>query len=670
MGSKTAGVHSIDKVDNSSSIEKDVEQNQTVNNQFINDNIHVLSWNNLSVELGNSKSKSYQPILSSTNGYVEAGQVLALMGPSGSGKTIMLHALAHRTLPRSMKVNGSIHINGQPTVAAKLSQVARYVEQDDALIGSLTVKESVEFTARLSLPSSITKLERIKRVDDALTAFGIQDQAHLLIGTPLRKGISGGQKKRVSVASQLVTSPRILFLDEPTSGLDSAASREVMSYISNLAKELKLLVIISIHQPSTTTFELFDQVLLLSAGQPCFFGPREELSEYFQSIGHSIPLHTNPAEFLLDLVNIDFARDKQMAKQHLNRIHESWSSSIKSRELQAKVEQVSATSAGIENVSSWKVKHGSKPNISSLTLTLLRRAFIKSYRDMIAYQVRIAMYTALAIMMGTVWLRLPYTQESIQTFINAIFFSGAFMSFMAVAYIPAYIEDLNMMRKERANGLYGPLPFMLANFLIGLPYLLLISILFSVIAYWLVNLQPTADSFWLWTLYLFLDLLAAEGLVILISSLMPIFVVALAVTAFANGLWMCVGGFLVPPGTLNVFWKCRFSLVCTIQPPGKLLIWVADVFHYIDYQAWVTQALIINQFKYTTYHCSPSTDGGYNCMYPSDLMTEGKIRGTAVIEAYRYGYNNGENGRLVGIMIGIIFAYRLFGYMVLVLKRA
>lgn len=116
-----------------------------------------------------------------------------------------------------------------------------------------------------------------------------------------------------------------------------------------------------------------------------------------------------------------------------------------------------------------------------------------------------------------------------------------------------------MYRKEHANGLYGPLPFMLSNFLIGIPYLFLITIIFSLIAYWLANFRPTAGGFFLFVLYLFLDLLAAEGLVVLVTSLMPIFVVALAVTAFANGLWMCVGGFLVPPGTLNVFWKCKHT---------------------------------------------------------------------------------------------------------------
>jgi ABC-type multidrug transport system permease subunit len=138
------------------------------------------------------------------------------------------------------------------------------------------------------------------------------------------------------------------------------------------------------------------------------------------------------------------------------------------------------------------------------------------------------------------------------------------MSFMAVAYVPAVIEDLNTLSKERANGLYGPLPFVIANFLIGTPYLFVIALLFSIVSYWLGNFWNTAQGFWLYVLWLFLDLLAAEGLVVLVTSIAPIFVVSLAVTAFANGLWMSVGGFLVPLGTLNVFWKCKSLSLATM----------------------------------------------------------------------------------------------------------
>jgi len=255
-------------------------------------------------------------------------------------------------------------------------------------------------------------------------------------------------------------------------------------------------------------------------------------------------------------------------------------------------------------------------------------------------------------MMGTVWLRLSSKQSAIQPFINAIFFGSAFMSFMAVAYVPAIIEDLHTFRKERANGLYGPLSFTVANFLIGIPYLFLISVLFCVIAYWLSNFQPTAEAFWTCVMWLFLDLLAAEGLVVLVTCVAPIFVVSLAVTAFANGLWMSVGGFLVPLETLNVFWKF--------------------VFHYIDYQAYVFQGMMQNEFRNRVYECAVAANSAadsptYNCMFPSDLQGSGKIRGTAVLEAY--SYSNIRTGECVGILIAIIVAYRILGYGALWLRK-
>ena len=159
------------------------------------------------------------------------------------------------------------------------------------------------------------------------------------------------------------------------------------------------------------------------------------------------------------------------------------------------------------------------------------------------------------------------------------------MSFMAVAYVPSFLEDRATFVKEHANGLYGPTAFIMSNFLIGIPYLcqltpvsitplrvppddwqsiVLISILFSTIAYWLSNFRPTSTAFFTWIMWLFLDLLAAESLVVFVSSIFPNFVVSLALTAFANGLWMSVGGFLVQPNILNVFWRYAF--------------------HYIDYQ--------------------------------------------------------------------------------------
>lgn len=163
-----------------------------------------------------------------------SGQLVALMGPSGSGKTTLLNVLARRAGHKN--TTGDSYVNNSPVDNSTFNQLASYVEQEDALIGSLTVWETLQFAADLALPRSVTKSQRKQRIQMLLNAFGIQNQTKTLIGTPIRKGISGGQKRRVSVASQLMTCPRILFLDEPTSGLDSTASYEVIAYVRELAK--------------------------------------------------------------------------------------------------------------------------------------------------------------------------------------------------------------------------------------------------------------------------------------------------------------------------------------------------------------------------------------------------------------------------------------------------
>jgi hypothetical protein len=273
-----------------------------------------------------------------------------------------------------------------------------------------------------------------------------------------------------------------------------------------------------------------------------------------------MPLQMNPAEFILELMNVDFSGDSGVAQARLDTLQYSWSTSPEAKAITSNIASIAASSHGYSRLSHKQ----SRANFFTVTLALIHRSFIKSYRDVVAYGIRIAMYTGLAIMMGTVWLRLKSDQSDIQPYTNAIFFGSAFMSFMAVAYVPSFLEDRLTFIKERANGLYGAAPFVVANFIIGLPYLFLIAVIFSSIAYWLTGFQPTARAFFTWIMWLFLDLIAAESLVVLISSIFPIFVVSLALTAFANGLWMSVGGFLVPPTILNVFWKY--------------------VFHYIDYQ--------------------------------------------------------------------------------------
>ena len=370
--------------------------------------------------------------------------------------------------------------------------------------------------------------------------------------------------------------------------------------------------------------------------------------KYFGARGYEMPFEINPAEYLLDLINTDFIREGDDSKTRVARIHEAWADSDDARAIKANIEVAQAEAGNPEkagpDISEIKVE---KQNALVIPLVLLHRSWIKSYRDIVVYGIRIAMYLGLAILMGTTFLRLNTSQTDIQPFINAIFFGSAFMSFMAVAYVPAFLEDRATFAKERANGLCGPLAFTISNFIIGLPYLFLIALLFSSVEYWLSNFRPNANAFFIWVLWLFLDLVAAESLIVLVSSIFPVFVVALAVAAFANGLWMCVDGFLVPLTTLNVFWKY--------------------LFHFIDYQAYVFQGMMVNEFRSRNFDCAGSPQSGYHCMYDSDLASIGKIRGTAILE--QFGYRTGLQGEWIGIMIGIIAGYRILGWLVLVIKK-
>ena len=401
---------------------------------------------------------------------------------------------------------------------------------------------------------------------------------------------------------------------------------------------MQLIIIASIHQPSTHTYQLFDKLALLSQGRTCYFGPINDAPSYFSRVGYPIPPTTSAAEFYLDLVNIDLDKTGDI-KDRTDQVIQQWSTSAEREMLEADVAktQTNPSKTDLSNL------HLPKPRPWTVLATLLQRSWTKAYRDVVVYGIRIAMYLGLAILMGTVFLRMHTSQEYVQSFINCIFFAGAFISFMAVAYVPAFLEDLSSFQNERANGLVGPLPFILSNFITGMPFLFIIAVLFSVVEYWLSNFRPSGSAFMTWVLWLFLDLLAAESLVVLVSIIFPVFVVALAVTAFANGLWMAVDGFLVPMTILNVFWKY--------------------VFHYIDYQAYVFQGMMVNEFKDRTYDCAVGEGGQPQCMYPSDLNEEGKIRGTDILKMF--DINTGLEGTWIGIMIGIIAGYRLLGYLAL-----
>lgn len=237
-------------------------------------------------------------ILNGVSGMVCPGELLAMLGPSGSGKTTLLTALGGRLGGR---LSGKITYNGQP-FSGTMKRRTGFVAQEDVLYPHLTVTETLLFTALLRLPNSITRDEKAQHVERVIAELGLGRCRSSMIGGPLFRGISGGEKKRVSIGQEMLINPSLLLLDEPTSGLDSTTAQRIMTTIKRLASGGRT-VITTIHQPSSRLYHMFDKVVLLSEGSPIYYGSASSAMDYFSSVGFSTSLTVNPADLLLDLAN-------------------------------------------------------------------------------------------------------------------------------------------------------------------------------------------------------------------------------------------------------------------------------------------------------------------------------------------------------------------------------
>ncbi|RKF55960.1 ABC transporter G family member [Erysiphe neolycopersici] len=240
-------------------------------------------------------------ILNDIKGIAHAGEILAIMGASGAGKTTFLDILARRN--KKGIVEGTFYVNGEKVNGTEYRNVVGFVDQEDSMHPTLTVHETIMNSALLRLPRDMglaAKEQRVSEIEKQLGIYAIRDT---LIGSEEGKGrgISGGEKRRVGIACELVTSPSIIFLDEPTSGLDAFNAFNVIECLVTLAKTYKRTVIFTIHQPRSNIVALFDRLLLLAKGRTVYSGKLSLCQGYFDTIGYSCPSGFNIADYLVDL---------------------------------------------------------------------------------------------------------------------------------------------------------------------------------------------------------------------------------------------------------------------------------------------------------------------------------------------------------------------------------
>jgi ABC-type multidrug transport system ATPase subunit len=258
------------------------------------------------------------------------GQLNVIMGPSGSGKTSLLNSIArrlHGSVGTQYRLSGSMSYNGATPSESVIRSVTSFVTQDDdALMPSLTVRETLRMAAGLRLPKWMSQEEKNRRAEDILLKMGLKDCADNLIGSDLIKGISGGEKRRVTIAIQILTDPKVLLLDEPTSGLDAFTATSIMDVLNGLAAEGRTLIM-TIHQSRSDIFKHFSNLLLLArGGYPVYAGKGAHMIAYFASLGYECPQQTNPADFALDLITVDLqhADREAITREKVQHLIASW----------------------------------------------------------------------------------------------------------------------------------------------------------------------------------------------------------------------------------------------------------------------------------------------------------------------------------------------------------
>lgn len=238
-------------------------------------------------------------ILQGVTGEFRPKRVAAIMGPSGAGKTTFMNALCGRAYYGT--TSGEIRINGHVSSIAEIKQLRGFVPQDDIVHEHLTVREQLYYSARLRNAEKTSKQMINSIVEDVLNVMQLLDVQHSIVGNVERRGISGGQRKRVNIGLELAARPSILMLDEPTSGLDATTALDIIRSVKRLTA-IGMTVVMVVHQPRYSLFTLFDEVLLLGGGQTVYLGPSEGALPYFRNLGFKMPQHENPADWFMDVI--------------------------------------------------------------------------------------------------------------------------------------------------------------------------------------------------------------------------------------------------------------------------------------------------------------------------------------------------------------------------------
>ncbi|XP_062098806.1 ABC transporter G family member 25 [Humulus lupulus] len=470
---------------------------------------------------------SERTILHGITGMAFPGEIMAILGPSGSGKSTLLNAIAGRL--QGHGCSGTVLANGRKFTKPVLKRTG-FVAQDDVLYPHLTVRETLIFCSLFRLPRTLSRKDKVLVAESVISELGLEKCQNTIIGNSFVRGVSGGERKRVSIAHELLINPSLLVLDEPTSGLDSTAAHRLLSTLGALAQKGKT-VVTSIHQPSSRVYQMFDSVLVLSEGRCLYNGKGSEAMTYFDSLGFSPSFPMNPADFLLDLANGVFQlqgsseSDKPAASVKQNLVS-SYNALLAPRVKSACLENPNDSSKDLSGFSSETfISHNNSTkqsprtrrccNIGFLTwvshFSILLQRSLKERKHESFNALRVFQVITAALLAGLMWWHSNYlnVQDRLGLLFFIAIFWGVLPSFNSVFAFP---QERAILMKEHASGMYTLSSYFMARIVGDLPMELILPTIFLAIAYWMAGLKPEFSAFVLTLLVLLGYVLVSQGL--------------------------------------------------------------------------------------------------------------------------------------------------------------
>ena len=446
------------------------------------------------VESKIQKKEIKKLILNDLTGYFCHGRLTAIMGPSGAGKTSLMEIISGQS--KSGIVTGNLYLNGNPSDINAIKKRAGFVFQDDVILNTMTVKEALYMSALLRLPENITIEEKINRVNEMISILHLENCKDTIVGDSIIKGISGGERKRLSVGMEMIMNPSIIFLDEPTSGLDTYTAYSLISNLKDLTITGRT-VVSTIHQPSSEILLLFDDLILLNHGKIVYQGEINNLINYFSNIGYKCPEYTNPSDYIFMNILNPVIFDKA-----LNKIQDNFQNNIEEKNKyildcysNSGMEQNVLKKCNLINSNTIILSEKSqkyKPSVYLQLRFLLKRYIKNIIRNKSILRTKLGQAFGLGLIVGLTFLNIPGSdaKAQIQDRNGSLFISSFSQVLLPViGSLALFSLERPVIMREVSSGYYGVYGYYLSKMIIEIPLQMIITFITCTIIYWLCLFQ-------------------------------------------------------------------------------------------------------------------------------------------------------------------------------------